>query len=286
LNTKTWFASVILAGPEEASLAEGGLSDSASAVIIREHQGGPLWELLLQFDAEPDQEEIRAVLESISDLGNYELAVEVDTDTNWVETYRRNTKPLKAGKFFVYPSHFDGQIPSDLIPIQMDAGLAFGTGDHPTTMGCLLALEQLASEKFIPDRVIDLGCGTGILAIAVRRLWPMAQVIATDIDSVAVETAYQNMEQNGVKDKVELRVLNGWPEDEVFDLCIANILSGPLISLAPGAAAGLPQEGRALLSGILSSQTHEVSKAWHQVGFRPQNIIDKDGWTTIDFCRR
>jgi len=286
LNTKTWFASVILAGPEEASLAEGSLSDSASAVIIREYQGGPLWELLLQFDAEPDQEEIRAVLESISDLGNYELAVEVDTDTNWVETYRRNTKPLKAGKFFVYPSHFDGQIPSNLMTIQMDAGLAFGTGDHPTTMGCLLALEKLASEKFIPDTVVDLGCGTGILAIAVRRLWPMAHVIATDIDPVAVETAYRNMEQNRVRDKVELRVLNGWPEDEVFDLCIANILSGPLISLAPGAAAGLPQEGRALLSGILSSQTHEVSKAWHQVGFRPQNIIDKDGWTTIDFCRR
>lgn len=286
MNTKTWFASVILAGPEEASLAEGGLSDSASAVIIREYQGGPLWELLLQFDAEPDQEKIRAVLESISDLGNYELAVEVDTDTNWVETYRRNTKPLKAGKFFVYPSHFDGQIPSNLMTIQMDAGLAFGTGDHPTTMGCLLALEKLASEKFIPDRVIDLGCGTGILAIAVRRLWPMAHVIATDIDPVAVETAYRNMEQNRVRDKVELRVLNGWPEDEVFDLCIANILSGPLISLAPAAAAGLPHEGRALLSGILSSQTHEVSTAWHQVGFRTQNILDKDGWTTIDFCRR
>ena len=286
MNTKTWFASIILSGPEEASLAEGGLSDSASAVIIREYQGGPLWELLLQFDSEPDQEKICAVLGSISDLGNYKLAVEVDTNPNWVETYRRNTKPLKAGKFFIYPSHFDGQIPSNLMTIQMDAGLAFGTGDHPTTMGCLLALEKLASEKFIPDRVIDLGCGTGILAIAVRRLWPRAQVIATDIDPVAVETAHQNMEQNRVKDKVEVRVLNGWPEDEVFDLCIANILSGPLISLAPAAAAGLPQEGRALLSGILSSQTHEVSTAWHQVGFRTQNILDKDGWTTIDFCRR
>ena len=285
MSTNTWFASVIFSSPEEASLAEGLLSDSASAVIIREYQSGPLWELLLQFDAEPDQEKIRAVLGPISDLGNYKLAVKVDTNPNWVETYRRNTQPLRAGQFFIYPSHFDGQIPRNLMAIQMDAGLAFGTGDHPTTIGCLLALEKLASEKFIPDRVIDLGCGTGILAIAVRRLWPKARVIATDIDPVAVETAHQNLEQNGVRDKVELRVLNGWPEDEVFDLCIANILSGPLISFAPVAAAGLSQKGRALLSGILSSQTHEVSTAWHQVGFRTQNVLDKEGWITIDFSR-
>lgn len=286
MSTNTWFASVILSGPEEASLAEGLLSDSACAVIIREYQCGPLWELLLQFDAEPDQEKIRAVLGSISDLRNYKLVVKVDMNPNWVETYRRNTQPLKAGQFFIYPSHFDGQIPRNLMPIQMDAGLAFGTGDHPTTIGCLLALKKLALEKFIPDRVIDLGCGTGILAIAVRRLWPKARVIATDIDPVAVETAHQNMEQNRVRDKVELRVLNGWPEDEIFDLCIANILSGPLISLAPVAAVGLSQEGRALLSGILSSQTHEVSTAWHQVGFRTKNVLDKEGWMTIDFSRR
>ena len=282
---ETWFVSLIVSGPEEAGMAEEAVSADALSIIVREYDGGPKWELLLQFDHEPDRAGVVEALAALPGFGDYALSIEQDSGTDWVARYRRNAQPVRAGRFFVYPSHLEGDPPQDTIPIRMDAGLAFGTGDHATTTGCLRALDRLAADGYAPRRAIDLGCGTGILAIAMRKLWPDLPITASDIDPVAVETARENLARNGALDGVELVTCDGWPENDASDLCAANILAGPLIALAPKAAAGISPGGRAILSGILTTQADDVGSAWRKNGFSPRSRDDYGEWATLVFDR-
>ena len=282
---KTWFLTLSGCNAEEAEIAEKTIAGEALSVNLREINGGPEWEILLQYAKKPDISELSIVLESNLEHKKFKLSLEQDKVKDWVKRYRRDTVPLKTGQFFVYPSHYRADRPQGLIPIRMDAGLAFGTGNHPTTRGCLHALESFAADGYIPSNAVDIGCGTGILTIAMRKLWPNTIVSAVDSDPMAVSVSRDNLKHNGISSGVKTIILDGWPAGMKFDLCVANILSDPLIFLASDASQAVKKDGRVVLAGILRSQAENVFCAWKKSGFALQGRRDDGEWTVLMLCR-
>jgi ribosomal protein L11 methyltransferase len=168
--------------------------------------------------------------------------------------------------------------------------MAFGTGHHGTTQGCLRALDSL-SDGSPPARIADIGCGTAVLAMAAARLWPEAQVIASDNDPVAVEVAEANLAANGLTGRVACRVAEGFGHPDLaaaapFDLIVANILKAPLIALAPDMAAHCAPGGRLILSGLLTEQGDDVASHYSRHGFsleKDEQIVD---WLTLQFRKK
>lgn len=206
-------------------------------------------------------------------------------DTDWVDKVRRELTPVVAGRFFVYGSHDADKIPEGAVPLLIEAAMAFGTGHHGTTQGCLEALDRLATDGFTGRRVADIGCGTAVLAMGAARIWP-DKVIASDIDEVAVEVAAANVRANDLSDKMECVVAAGFDNPELharapYDLVFANILKQPLIDLAPDMAGHIAPGGYAILSGILTWQADEVVKVYTAQGM-PQLRRDTIGeWVTL-----
>lgn len=202
---------------------------------------------------------------------------------DWVTFSLKDLESIEAGRFFIHGSHLKNKIPSDKIPLLIDAGFAFGTGHHETTKGCLLALDRLA-EKIKPQVILDLGCGTGILAFAAKKLWPSARVFAGDVDLEAVRTARQNAEKNKVPD-VEVCLAEGFDAPNLrtasFDLITANILAGPLMDLAPGMAARMNKGGYLILSGLLKTHEENVLHTYEDTGFRHTDTVTDKTWPTV-----
>jgi ribosomal protein L11 methyltransferase len=184
-------------------------------------------------------------------------------------------QPIRAGRFFVHSPMYRSH-PPGATAFEIDAGLAFGTGQQATTAGCLEALDGLERAGKGYSNIADIGSGTGLLAFAALSLWPQAKCIATDIDPVAVSVARDNAAINGVKlghgagelllaqaDGMESPMLSA---RSPFDLIIANILAGPLVDLAPGFAAALVPGGSVILAGILDTQAKEVAAAYEAEG--------------------
>jgi len=192
-------------------------------------------------------------------------------ETDWVAKVKRELSPVVAGRFFVHGSHDADKVPDDALPLLIEAAMAFGTGHHGTTLGCLRALDRLSEEAGAQGRVLDLGCGTAVLAMAAARIWPEAQVLASDIDEVAVEVAEANVAANDLVGRVACLEAEGLDHPGItaagpYDLIFANILKGPLIALAPGITAALADQGRVILSGILNEQADEVAAVYVQAG--------------------
>ncbi|MGB3250912.1 MAG: 50S ribosomal protein L11 methyltransferase, partial [Tabrizicola sp.] len=171
-------------------------------------------------------------------------------------------------------------------PLQIEATVAFGTGHHGTTLGCLLAFDRLLTEGWHPAKVADIGCGTAVLAMAAAATLPEALVIASDIDRVAVDVAEANVAINGLEGRVECLEAAGLDHARLkaagpWDLVFANILKGPLIELAPGIAAGLATGGRAILSGLLAVQADSVVAAYVASGLTLNSRDDIGEWSTL-----
>lgn len=167
--------------------------------------------------------------------------------------------------------------------------MAFGTGHHNTTKGCLEALDRIASNGFQPHRIADIGCGTAVLAMAAARLWPVT-VLAGDIDPVAVDTAAANVIANGLDGRVVCVEAAGFDhpmlnENAPYDLVLANILKQPLIDLAPDMAHRVSPAGRIVLSGILTTQADEVISVYEQAGFRLNRRDDAGDWSALTLIR-
>src|SRR5690606_17493405 len=198
---------------------------------------------------------------------------------------KRNLQPVAAGRFFVYGSHDADRVPEDCVPLLIEAAMAFGTGHHATTMGCLRALDRLDREGFRARNVADIGCGTAVLAMAAAAIWP-DPVIASDIDPVAVEVARANVAANGMEDRVSCVEAAGFGHPALaarapYDLLFANILKGPLMSLAPEMARSVAPGGIAILSGILNTQADEVLAAYRTIGFSLRERDEIGDWTTL-----
>jgi ribosomal protein L11 methyltransferase len=227
------------------------------------------WLIHAYFEHAPSAEELRVV----RGLGSGEPRVEELGEADWVTMSQSGLQPIRAGRFYVHTPMYRS-VPPGTIPFEIDASLAFGTGQHATTSGCLEALDRLQRKGRSFANIADIGTGTGLLAFAALALWPEAKCIATDIDAVAVEVARDNARINGVKlghGPGELLLAEAVGMDSPmlaarspFDLIIANILAGPLIELAPAFATSLPPNGIIVLAGLLDTQIDSVSRAYEE----------------------
>jgi ribosomal protein L11 methyltransferase len=236
-----------------------------------------VWRLHAYFDHQPDWEELK-LLETLA--ADSDPAIEqLDQSTDWVRVSQQGLDPIRAGRFFVHtPTHFK-QRPAQAISFEIDAGLAFGTGQHATTAGCLEALDRLEREGKTFANIADIGTGTGLLAFAALALWPEAKAIATDVDPISIDVTRDNAAINGVHlghgpGELLLVVADGMDSPMLaarapFDLLIANILAGPLIDLAPDFAKALAPGGTIILAGLLDSQADAVVEAYEALGCKP-----------------
>jgi ribosomal protein L11 methyltransferase len=232
------------------------------------------WRIHAYFDRQPGWEELQALERLAADSDP--VIEQLDAATDWVTVSQAGLDPIRAGRFFVHtPTHFKDR-PEGATCFEIDAGLAFGTGQHATTAGCLGALDALASSGRSFSNIADIGTGTGLLAFAALALWPQAKAIATDIDPVAVEVSRDNAAINGVKlghgaGELLLAVADGMESAMLtarapFDLLIANILAGPLIELAPSFAKAIAPGGTIILAGLLDTQADAVAAAYQAHG--------------------
>ena len=233
------------------------------------------WVIHAYFEHEPRADE----LQLLRGMGNDVPRIEKLGEADWVTMSQSGLQPIRAGRFYVHTPTHRGSVPANAIPFEIDASLAFGTGQHATTSGCLTALDRLQSDGGRFTNVADIGTGTGLLAFAAIALWPDAKCLATDIDSVAVDVARDNAAINEVKlghgaGELLLAVADGMESPMLaarapFDLIIANILAGPLIELAPDFAAALAPGGTVILAGLLATQADSVIAAYEDLGLVP-----------------
>jgi ribosomal protein L11 methyltransferase len=254
------------------------------------------WRLDAYFEAEPGADvldQLKALVPSAA--GARALAERVE-EQDWVTLSQRGLEPIRAGRFFVHTPQHRGQVPPGAIALEIDAGRAFGTGHHETTTGCLEALDRLKSGGASFANILDLGTGTGLLAFAALRLWPVARVAASDIDPISVEVTRENAAVNAVRrgrsrGQVETIAAAGLDDARLksrapYDLIIANILAGPLIDLAPSVARGLKAGGRLILAGLLDSQAPAVAAAYRRQGLMASFTIARGDWPTLVMRKR
>ncbi|SFT97570.1 50S ribosomal protein L11 methyltransferase [Sedimentitalea nanhaiensis] len=250
--------------------------------VFEVEDGSGLWEVGGYFEAEPDGAAL-ALLAAAFDAKPFVISEVPETD--WVAHVRRELAPVQAGRFFVYGSHDADKVPDDCEPLLIEAAMAFGTGHHGTTLGCLRALETLIGQGFVADRVADIGCGTAVLAMAAARVWS-GTILASDIDRVAVDVAEANLRANGMIGQVHCVEAAGFDHPELqasapYDLIFANILKGPLVALAPDLTAHLRTGGYAILSGILNEQADDVVAVYGECGNDLAGREQIGDWTTL-----
>jgi ribosomal protein L11 methyltransferase len=250
--------------------------------VFEMEDGSGLWEVGGYFTEEPDAAGL-ALLASMNDAQDFVVSELPETD--WVAKVRRDLAPVVAGRFFVYGSHDADKVPADSEPLLIEAAMAFGTGHHGTTLGCLRALDRLDTGGFKGKNVVDIGCGTAVLGMAAARIWPNP-VLASDIDIVAVEVAEANVKANGLEGRINCLEATGFEHETLhaaapFDLVFANILKAPLIDLAPDVASHLGEGGYAILSGLLVDQADEVTEAYVAQGMTLAHREDIGDWSTL-----
>jgi ribosomal protein L11 methyltransferase len=254
------------------------------------------WRMDAYFEAEPGPDDVALLLGLVPSAEGAVPAIEQLGDEDWVTLSQAGLAPIRAGRFFVHtPAHRDA-VPPGAVAFEIDAGRAFGTGQHETTTGCLLALDRLKATGASFQDLADVGTGTGLLAFAAMHLWPAARAIASDIDPVAIEVAAENARINNVKigrarGQLELAVAPGLDHARLkarapYDLIIANILAGPLIELAPSLAGALAPGGRLILAGLLEHQAEAVTAAYRRQGMMAGATLQRGDWPTLVLRKR
>ncbi|QQA41674.1 50S ribosomal protein L11 methyltransferase [Pelagovum pacificum] len=250
--------------------------------VFEMEDGSGLWEVGAYFTDKPD---VIALDLLAASQGAKPFLVSELPETDWVAKVRRELAPVEAGRFFVYGSHDADRVPEGRIALLIEASMAFGTGHHGTTLGCLRVLDGLADEGVTKESVIDVGCGTAVLAMAAARLWP-GRVLASDIDEVAVDVAEANVAANDLVGRVRCLEATGVEGEEIagaapFDLIFANILKGPLVDLAPSLTGVLSPGGHVILSGLLNEQADDVIAAYSEQGLSLVRREPIGDWTTL-----
>ncbi len=255
-------------------------------VVERMSGAGDEWEAGAYFRQPPDPLALDLLAAS---TGCGPFRISPVRNRNWLACNRSDLAPVEAGRFWIHGSHETQSCPSGKRPIKVDAALAFGTGRHGTTQGCIRLLERLSGRGVLVRNVCDIGCGTGILAIASAMLWP-CQVVAGDNDPDAVDQAVRNATDNGVDDQVRVVGCGGF-EDPAFarlshcDLVTANILSGPLKGLAREFALYCRAGGYLVVSGLLAEEEGEMLDALCPCGFEAEDRIQIDEWLSLLLVR-
>lgn len=254
--------------------------------VFEIEDGSDRWEVGVYFLERPDEIAL-TLLAAAYDAAPFVISELPEMD--WVAHVRRELSPVEAGRFFVHGSHDSDRVPEGVEALCIEAAMAFGTGHHGTTKGCLEAIDRLAHEGYQPSRIADIGCGTAVLAMGAARIWPVT-VLASDIDRVAVDTASANVIANGLDGRVICIEAVGFDhpmleEAAPFDLVLANILKQPLIDLSPDMAHSVKQGGKIILSGILVDQGQDVIDAYGNAGFTLDHRDELGEWVTLTMTR-
>ncbi|HUL05356.1 MAG TPA: 50S ribosomal protein L11 methyltransferase [Candidatus Acidoferrum sp.] len=270
--------------PELAAAVEAVLEPLGVALSSFEGEGGKGWSVEVLCEQRPRAAVVRPALKA---AGAPPAVIAYVPPKNWVAETQRLLAPLRIGRFFIHGAHFEGRPPRGAIPLQIDASIAFGTGRHETTRGCLLALDRLARSGRRIRRPLDLGCGSGILALAIAHLWAVP-VLAIDTDLNSVTVARENLRINRAADRVRVVRGHGFGAPAVrragpFDLIVANILAGPLCRLARGFGRHLAPGGVAILSGLMNDQEPQVIAAQERHGLRLRRRWRSDDWSVLEF---
>jgi ribosomal protein L11 methyltransferase len=264
-----------------------GIDPPADGIGVFEMEDGSgLWEVGAYFSEPPDEVALALLAAA---YGARPFAISALPPTDWVSHVRRELRPVEAGRFVVHGAHDAEALPPGRVPLLIEAAMAFGTGHHGTTQGCLLAFEALLSEGVAPARIADVGAGTAVLAMAAAKVLPSSEIVASDIDAVAVEVAETNLAVNGLTGRVACIEAAGFDDPVLagpFDLVFANILKGPLIALAPDLAARCAPGGHAILSGLLNAQAAEVAAAYTTAGLTEAARLTIGDWTTLTLRRK
>jgi ribosomal protein L11 methyltransferase len=254
------------------------------------------WRLDAYFSEAPSADMLRHLASLVPSAAGVEPEVERIEDRDWVTLSQAGLEPIRAGRFFVHtPQHRDA-VPDGVVALEIDAGRAFGTGQHETTSGCLEAISVMKDRGLVFSNILDLGTGTGLLAFAALRLWPAARAAASDIDPVSIEVTAENAAVNSVRlgrirGQVELAVAAGLDHPRLrarapYDLILANILAGPLVELAASVAKALAPGGRLVLAGLLDHQAESVAAAYRRQGLALSSRADRGEWPTLVMRKR
>jgi ribosomal protein L11 methyltransferase len=280
---------IIARGPrgvaEAAALAIDAdtLLEGATYSILEEDEDRNIWRI----DAFPttavEADALRSALGQFADL---QVTSEVLADADWLAMALSGLPPVRAGRFFIYGMHDRGRLPPNAVSLRIEAGAAFGTGHHGTTVGCLLAYDQLLKTRSFA-RVLDVGAGTGVLAIAAARTGSRT-AIGVDIDPVSVRISKENARVN--QTRARFVHASGLGHQLVrqtgpYDLVFANILARPLVALAQDIRGALRPGGLVILSGLLRTQERFVRAAYLARGFRLKRRIHRDAWATLVLVR-
>lgn len=286
MTQTTFTAFTTLSGKAPAEALGAAIEDIDPAPygvgVFEIEDGSGRWEIGGYFLEAPD--EIALALLSAAH-GAAGFVVSELPDTDWVAHVRRELHPVEAGRFFVYGSHDADKLPGNKIGLLIEAAMAFGTGHHGTTHGCLLAFERLLAEGTAPGKVADIGCGTAVLAMAAAKVWP-GTIYASDMDPIAVDVARVNADVNGLSDRIICLEAAGFAHKTLesegpFDVVFANILMGPLVELAPDMATNVSKKGYAILSGLLNEQAEDVISAYKSNGFALVHHHQTPEWSTL-----
>ena len=281
---------VIARGPRfDAEAAAAALDadpalDSIAYSIVEEDDARAIWRLDL-FPASDD--EAGALVRKLADWPTLRVRSAPLADADWLALALSGLPPVRAGRFFVYGAHDAGRVPANAVALRIEAGAAFGTGHHGTTLGCLRALDRLLKARRFA-RVLDVGTGTGVLAIAAARAGARV-VLGGDVDPGSVRIAAENAALNRARARFVLSDGLAHPAIAAFapyDLVFANILARPLVQLAPGIARALAPGGALVLSGLLGGQQRFVRAAYLARGLRLVSRIGEDAWVTLVLARQ
>jgi len=278
-NPPLWKASIVLKKSEAPNVVAALelIPPSPQAVLTQEDPFRDEGVVEALYDVMPDGD-------LIAKITGREVHVELLPDADWIRLSQEGLPPVRAGRFFVYGAHDKGQVPHGVIPMRIEAGLAFGTGHHETTALCLSVLSDLAKRRRY-ENVLDLGCGTGLLAIGAAKLWKET-VTASDIDPVAVEVTRENAVANEEGPRVMALMADGPTHPTLFalapyDLIMANILAGPLTRLAPGICKVMAKGGTLVLSGLLHWQENLVLSFYRPHGLLLREIRRDGSWSAL-----
>jgi len=289
----SWRAAITLP-VDQVPLFDDLMANESDGASVFEVPDTDDWIIETYFIEEPDRASLEARLTIVATAHNVRtptLDLGPLPDEDWVQKSLAGLVPVEAGQFFVYGSHNDETPPENSIRILIEAGPAFGTGQHETTKGCLLAIDEIRrSTNDNPiQKPLDVGTGTGVLAIAMAKTWGVP-VTASDIDPTSVCEARENAEKNGVDDLMRCLRADGLGDQKLqdgapYDLLIANILANPLIAMAPDIVNAVGEKGWIILSGLLEKQRQGVLNAYlplgaelvgqHQLGEWPTLVLKK-----------
>lgn len=256
--------------------------------LFEDSQDQSLWIIKGTCEKEPSRGKLEALMKAFENTPILEIIRLPNKD--WLAENRKDFPPLEIAGFYIYGSHIANPIWGNNIPLKIEASTAFGTGNHGSTHGCLEALQYLKSQGIHPRNPLDLGCGTGILALGIAKLFKV-KVTASDIDLAATEKTLYNMKENNEADLITVYTAEGLESSALsalapFDLIVANILAGPLMDMAPQIKGALSKGGHLILSGLLDHQVPALKEAYLDATLILIKKILKGDWATLIFKKQ